>query len=407
MIGLRIYIVIVLLLASLLVNSVMASPTTTAICGPGVHWVDTCPSGIDVPVSHSIQMQLDLTGIGQFDIKLEGGDFRVYRAEAEDGPVTITPPISDNLPSEYLPETYGSADSHHDVIRTELISMIFEGETPLGQHVTIRAGDNNGNLENDGPFYSPGILYESPENPAEAYSIFFVTFVMEIEGFTEKFYGQSKVMYRFNEQQGLGGVGFYEKLGYDEFGNPIFGSKIYTFVNGVWKVAGLLINVVHKIILPIELSEMTVSSSGDNVLVEWETGVELKNVGFRLRRAVENQNGGYDSVVLGESDSRQIALGSSGSCSNEIQGQLKIIDLNQNSNTISAIGNSRESTCYSFIDTNSLSDETYYYLLEDIGDNGDSTFHCDQIDAVTIGQGPAVELESAINYCKEVTGNED
>jgi hypothetical protein len=111
--------------------------------------------------------------------------------------------------------------------------------------------------------------------------------------------------------------------------------------------------------------------------VELETGVELKNVGFRFRRAIENQNGGYDSIV----------------------------DPNQNSSTISALGNSRESTCYSFIDTDSLGDGTYYYLLEDISDNGKVTFHCGQVDAVTIGQGPAIDLELAINYCKEVTGS--
>jgi hypothetical protein len=160
-----------------------------------------------------------------------------------------------------------------------------------------------------------------------------------------------------------------------------------------------------SISLPIELSNLTVSRFGSNVLVEWETGVELKNVGFRLRRAIENQNGSYDSMVLGESNSRLIALDSKGNCSNEIQGQLKIVEPDQNSSIISAIGNSRESTCYSFIDTNSLSNGTYYYLLEDIGDNGKITCHCDQIDAVTIGQGPVIDLESAINYCKEVTGS--
>ncbi|NJO18509.1 MAG: hypothetical protein HC877_23090 [Thioploca sp.] len=160
-----------------------------------------------------------------------------------------------------------------------------------------------------------------------------------------------------------------------------------------------------SISLPIELSNMTVSSFGDNVLVEWKTGVELKNVGFRLRRAIEDQNGGYDSIVLGESDSKQIDLDSNESCSNEIQGQLQMVAPNPNSSTIPAIGNSRESTCYSFIDTSHLNEGTYYYLLENISDNGKGTFHCDQIDAVTIGQGPTIDLKSAINYCKKVTGS--
>jgi hypothetical protein len=110
-------------------------------------------------------------------------------------------------------------------------------------------------------------------------------------------------------------------------------------------------------------------------------------------------------MVLGESDSKLIDLDSKGSCSNEIQGQLKMVAPNPNSSTIPAIGNSRESTCYSFIDTSYLNNGTYYYLLENISDNGKSTFHCDQIDAVIIGQGSVINLESAINYCKKVTGS--
>ena len=162
---------------------------------------------------------------------------------------------------------------------------------------------------------------------------------------------------------------------------------------------------VPSISLLVELSNMTVSSFGDNVLVEWETGVEVKNVGFRLQRAIKNQNGSYDSIILEKFNSQPTYLDSNESCSNQIQGQLKMVALDQNSSTISAIGNSRENTCYSFIDTSYLNDGTYYYLLESIGDNGEITHHCNQIKAVTIGQGPAIDLKSAINYCNKVTGS--
>jgi hypothetical protein len=61
---------------------------------------------------------------------------------------------------------------------------------------------------------------------------------------------------------------------------------------------------------------------------------------------------------------------------------------------------------YSFADTSHFSkNRTYYYLLEEIDDVGNSTFHCNHINAVTIGQDPTIDLESAINYCKKVTGS--
>ena len=116
--------------------------------------------------------------------------------------------------------------------------------------------------------------------------------------------------------------------------------------------------------------------------------------------------GVIDITLLGESGHpKKVNSEPDENCSTKIQGQLKADNSNQFPKLISAVGNSAESTCYSFTDTSNLSDGTYYYLLEDIDDSGDSTFHCNQIDAVTIGQGPVIDLESAINYCKEVTGS--
>ncbi|NJO18446.1 MAG: hypothetical protein HC877_22740 [Thioploca sp.] len=142
------------------------------------------------------------------------------------------------------------------------------------------------------------------------------------------------------------------------------------------------------------------------IIMEWKTNSEFNNIGSRIWRGIEDSVGNYKVTLLRESNhSKQINPESNKGCSTKIQGQLEADNSSQPSKLISAIGNSAESTCYSFTDTSDLSDGTYYYLLEDIGDNGDSTFHCDQIDAVAIGQGPAIDLESAINYCKEVTGS--
>jgi len=158
--------------------------------------------------------------------------------------------------------------------------------------------------------------------------------------------------------------------------------------------------------LLVRLGEFTSINVDDGVLLKWKTTEEINNSGFRAWRATKDQYDNYKPTLLREfGHSEQFDPDPDESCSTKIQGQLKADNPSQPPKLISAIGNSAESTCYSFTDTSNLNDGTYYYLLEDIGDNGKSTFHCDQIDAVTVGQGPAIDLESAINYCKEVTGS--
>jgi hypothetical protein len=160
--------------------------------------------------------------------------------------------------------------------------------------------------------------------------------------------------------------------------------------------------------LPLSLKLISFQSTliGINNYLSWITSNEINNIGFYLWRAVKNQHGGYKPTLIGELGySEQVNPEPNENCSTKIQGQLEANNSAKLPKPISAIGNSTESTCYSFTDTSNLSDGTYYYLLEDIGDDGKSTFHCDHIDTATIGQGPAIDLESAINYCKEVTGS--
>ena len=162
-------------------------------------------------------------------------------------------------------------------------------------------------------------------------------------------------------------------------------------------------------ILSVELIDFSADAKEYGIQLDWSTGAENNNGGFRIRRATKDQDGSYRSVILGELDDPEpVSPGFNEDCSTKIQGQLEISDFSQSPRLISAIGNPIDSTCYSFTDTSNLSDGTYYYLLEDIDDDdGKSTFHCDHIDVVTIGQGPPVDLQSAIDYCKKVTGSED
>jgi len=159
--------------------------------------------------------------------------------------------------------------------------------------------------------------------------------------------------------------------------------------------------------LSIRLISFTTIIKENRIHLEWITGTEEDNADSRIWRAIKDDNGDYiDITLLGEfGHSDQVNPEPNENCSTKIQGQLKVGNSNQSPKLVSAIGNSAESICYSFADTSNLGNGTYYYLLEDINNNSESTFHCDQIDAITVGQGPAIDLESAINYCKEITGS--
>lgn len=181
--------------------------------------------------------------------------------------------------------------------------------------------------------------------------------------------------------------------------------------NGKFEGEGIKVGIVTSGVsesLPIIVDFFKTISQDGNRKVIWKTGSEQNNGGFHIWRGIKNNASNYEVTPLKELGySEQVNPELNENCSTQIQGQLEVDNSNQPPKLISAVGNSAESTCYSFTDTSNLSDGTYYYLLEDIDDNGKSTFHCDHIDAVTVGQGTVIDLPSAINYCEEVTGSED
>jgi hypothetical protein len=137
-----------------------------------------------------------------------------------------------------------------------------------------------------------------------------------------------------------------------------------------------------------------IADEQSNIHLSWINGIEEDNAGFRIWRAIDDGSSEYADIsamkVLSANELIVIPMGNS---SNEL---------------IAAKGNERNGATYSYVDASiSRTDVTYYYLLEDVDVNGNHTFHCDHIDAVTVGQGPAIDLQSAINYCKEVTGSND
>jgi Leucine-rich repeat (LRR) protein len=148
----------------------------------------------------------------------------------------------------------------------------------------------------------------------------------------------------------------------------------------------------------VRLDSFMATPHSKNVTLDWTTGTETEkgNAGFFLWRAAVDDNGGYTKIIaLEELNSHQMDC---------VEGKLTAV--NEPIQQITAIGNSREGACYFFKD-NSINEEgTYYYVLEEVEMNGKRTFHCNDMDAVTIDQGPAIDLTVAKRFCQQATSQE-
>lgn len=127
-----------------LAGSVQAAP----VCGPGPHWVDTCPAGIDFfPVTNGVHA-IDIFGFGVVNL-LTSGPTTVWR-----GAGTTVP-------------------DHH--IDTELVALQL-----VGGGLTLTAGDGVADGLCGGPLCSLGRITEQGGNPFVADSFFDIFF--EIQG---------------------------------------------------------------------------------------------------------------------------------------------------------------------------------------------------------------------------------
>jgi len=102
----------------------------------------------------------------------------------------------------------------------------------------------------------------------------------------------------------------------------------------------------------VTLNEFTAMALETGILLEWQTATELDNAGFHLWRATGEawKYGDYSTVI-------------------RLTEQL-----------IAAQG---DFSVYSYIDADLETGATYYYGLEDIDLNGQSTYHWDLIDSAT------------------------
>lgn len=93
---------------------------------------------------------------------------------------------------------------------------------------------------------------------------------------------------------------------------------------------------------------------------------------------------------------------------NCIEGQLMASDTKEPGPLITKVlSHSNKTPCYSFIEIGVSRNRTYYYVLEEVDINGKRIFYCDDIAAVTVGEGMPINLKAVKNYCRQVTGSEN
>lgn len=127
----------------------VAQPATAApVCGPGAHWVDACPGGVDFFPLTNGSHTIDVFGVGQFTL-------------VTTGPTTVWRGAGSTTPD------------HH--IDTEMVALSLS----VGG-LTLTAGDGSANGLNDGPLHSPGRITEQAGDSTMADSFFDIFF--EIDG---------------------------------------------------------------------------------------------------------------------------------------------------------------------------------------------------------------------------------
>ncbi len=144
---------------------------SAAGCGPGSHWIDTCPVGTDDLGITSVDFGIDTDGDCLVELNLNlTGPVTVDRAAASD--------VSANFGG------VGSVDSHLDVIDTEIMTM-----TMTGGGFTMKVGTSTTGI-NAGVPRSLGALEEQAGNNLLGDSFFDIFFEAD-DGVNPKTYNQS------------------------------------------------------------------------------------------------------------------------------------------------------------------------------------------------------------------------
>jgi len=318
--------------------------TDNTECGPGDGWVIGCPSGFDTANSSgTFEVRVpDCGGNGQ-KMKLRGPT-TIFRGpdeekEEKDGTITITIP-------------------------TEMVSLELSGDG-----FTVRAGDGVGNLKNDGPLYSPGSIKQPnapttdlASDPALADSFFNVFFEIETpDGFgIDTPDGKMSFPMLYNKEP-CHMESVIDRVPplrnavdqHEDAENMYACDKLllYPSPNATVPVA-CLIHPRHG--LSVELDYFTATASNGAVALEWATGTEKDNAGFKVWRGQPLN----------------------GTCSNDPN---NLSDVQPITPLVNSQATGVSGATYTMTDSNVVSGNTYCYALEDRDFGGKSTFHLDDI----------------------------
>ncbi|MFC1573436.1 FlgD immunoglobulin-like domain containing protein, partial [Candidatus Eisenbacteria bacterium] len=137
-------------------------------CGPGAHFVDNCPGGLDVVSDHAA-----LAGVSTDLDCVPELSFIMRPCPVPDNVLVVqrSNPLDDSANYPGLRPT----DGHNDVIDTEILSMCL---TASGYTLTAGAGQGQGGVLAP----SLGAIAEKPSNPTVAKSFFRVYFEIETPG---------------------------------------------------------------------------------------------------------------------------------------------------------------------------------------------------------------------------------
>ena len=172
------------------------------------------------------------------------------------------------------------------------------------------------------------------------------------------------------------------KLTLDVSLNSAIGEKVYLASSAEHEIEGSL---------AVELDFFNVFNDEKGNHLLWCDSREYNNAGFRLWHITHNSHGEYYDLTSLVGDISKDKGNTEGLLSR------KLVPL------IPATGDSVQGTCYAFLDSTRIMTGTHYYMLEDIDTEGNSTFHCDYIRAVSVVQESTSDLPSIINFCKQKT----
>jgi len=299
-----------------------SSPVMAADCGPGAHWVDTCPAGIDILPNTRADITIEIpcgNSPGTFTLR---GETNIDRQEGTTSP-WVDPPS--------IPGTAPALADHH--IHTEITLMDLTGDgltLSVGNHLTIP---------------SLGGIIELASDDMLAYSFFCVYFEIHNTPFGTLHNHDCHLLERIiPEVPPLLEIYF----------PPV--DQIILLYDDSEVEQACISGSRHVVLVTLIDNSFTATASNGAVTIAWETASEIDNAGFFVWR--------------GQLKADKTKCSLNGEDYTEVK-KISPFILAQGSGTR-----------YSHEDRQVASRNSYCYVLEDIDLADKSTFHLDDISSV-------------------------